>query len=333
MNPLVSILIPTYNRPYYLEQALQSALNQTYSNIEIVISDNSEDDKTEQVVHAYLSSPNGSKIRYVRNQQNIGPIPNQQQCFDLSTGEYINYLMDDDMLHPRKIEKMIKYLIDDKKITLVTSRRQIIDGSGQPIRISSANVTFKQLNIEKSYVKGRTAISEMLQNRKNYIGEPTTPLFRKKDLKEPFGTFLGYQAKNSVDAASWLSLLAKKNFVYLEEPLSSYRKHSGQLANSTLSLMGRLCDWIMFILVARENGLFKDTTAFIQSINELKIPVLDLFLKWNEMTNDLYIDEFIIRAKLLVQACEKKKRLALMANDFKALLDDLERRKREIGYM
>lgn len=133
MTPLVSILLPTFDRPQFLEQALVSALNQTYSHIEIIICDNSQNDATEQVVNSYLTSPNGSKIKYVRNKTNIGPAANQQKCFRLAKGEYMNYLMDDDLFHPRKIELMLPYLIGNPKIGLVTSLKQIINHLGNPL--------------------------------------------------------------------------------------------------------------------------------------------------------------------------------------------------------
>jgi glycosyltransferase involved in cell wall biosynthesis len=329
MKPLVSILIPTYNRPHFLEQALKSALDQTYPNIEIIICDNSDDDTTKLVVQPYLSSPNGSKIKYIKHKKNIGPIPNQQMCLDLSAGEYINYLMDDDLLHPKKIQKMIKYLIADKTVALVTSRKMIIDESGKPIKVFPATVPFKHLNGKKPLINGKKVLKKMLHHQRNYIGEPTTPLFRKKDLKEPFGTFLGYQAMSSVDAASWMSLLTKKNAVYLSEPLSSFRKHSGRLAKSKLYPMARICDWIVFTVITRENGLFKNTEAFVRSVQRFEKPVLHRFIKWNRITDDKYVREFIKRVRLLIKACKNNNQLNSMTPELKSLLAELKKRKEE----
>lgn len=130
--PLVSILIPTYNRPTYFKQALLSAALQTYPNIEIVICDDSTNDDTKQIALQYIEKfP--CKIKYYQNQTNIGLRSNFQLAFQRATGEYINYLMDDDLFHHHKIERMMKYFLSNhiNSIKLVTSYRQPIDAEGK----------------------------------------------------------------------------------------------------------------------------------------------------------------------------------------------------------
>jgi glycosyltransferase involved in cell wall biosynthesis len=94
-NPLVSIGIPTYNRANsYLTQALQSAVNQTYKNIEIIVSDNCSSDDTESVVKDF----NDPRIRYYRQKENIGSVPNCNFCLEQSQGKYFLVLYDDDVI-------------------------------------------------------------------------------------------------------------------------------------------------------------------------------------------------------------------------------------------
>jgi len=231
VKPLVSILIPTCDRPHYLEQALKSALDQTYPRMEIVICDNSEDDASERMVKAYQSKRKGHKIRYFRNSENLGPIINQQKCLELSKGKYVNYLMDDDLFHPVKIEKMMHYFLKYKEVSLVTSQRRIIDGDGHPIYVPPVG-TFRKLYDKDTIVDGRKLSERMLRDRTNYIGEPTTVLFRKKDLTEPFGVLSGQQIYFGVDLASWLNLLTRGKAVYMVQPLSYLRYHSQQLSKN-----------------------------------------------------------------------------------------------------
>ncbi|MDR6884835.1 glycosyltransferase family 2 protein [Bacillus sp. 3255] len=324
MIPLVSILIPTYRRPLYLEQALRSALSQTYPRIEIIICDNSEDDATERVVKSHLSSPRGSAIRYIRNAANIGPIANQQRCFQLATGEYVNYLMDDDLFHPRKLELMVPYLVSDPKVGLVFSRRQIIDGSGLPVSISSDSL-YSLAGSRKPVIPGRSLIKRMLTDTKNYIGEPTTGLFRKADLTEPFGSYGGRQAYNNVDVATWIALLSSKNAVMLQQPLSSFRKHPEQLTKTLLSRMGRKCDWIDATLIAQQNGIFDDPKAFAELVNRLSKTMLKQFPQWNEATNGQYAKELLLRVRRLASVCGKMKKLSAQAKDLKRLAERLEK--------
>ncbi|MCC2463191.1 glycosyltransferase, partial [Bacillus mobilis] len=92
--PLVSVLIPTYNRPDYFEKALCSVLQQTYSNIEIIVGDDSTNDETENVLQKYLFDH--SNIIYIKNRSTLGQFENALMLFNEANGEYINFLMDDD---------------------------------------------------------------------------------------------------------------------------------------------------------------------------------------------------------------------------------------------
>lgn len=256
MKPLVSILIPTYNRPHYLEEALKSALAQSYSNIEIVICDNSDNDLSERMVKTYQAGPDGHKIRYVRNQENIGPIANQQKCLELSKGEYINYLMDDDVLHPDKIKKMMKYFLKYKGISLVSSQRRVIDALGNPIYVPPVG-TFKRLYKKDTIVDGRKLTKRLLKDKTNYLGEPTTVLFRKKYLKEPFGVLLGKQVYFAVDLATWLNLLSRGKGVYMVKPLSYLRYHPKQLSQHKLAKAAAKMDKEAFKHFAKKQGYLK----------------------------------------------------------------------------
>ena len=258
MKPLVSILIPTRNRPVFFEKALQSALNQTYKNVEIVICDNSDNTETENIVKKYQARPGGSKIRYVRNKENIGPIANQHKCFDLSRGEYINYLMDDDLFHPKKIERMMHYYLKYKGITLVTSRRRVVDVNGKLLNVPKKYKTFKILYPRDTIVDGRELGNRMLRDNTNYIGEPTTVLFRKKDLDEPLGMMNGRQAMFAVDFVSWLNLLSKGKAVYITQTLSYLRYHPDQLSQNAGARILSILDAPYILNYAKSKGFHKD---------------------------------------------------------------------------
>ncbi|MCM3571050.1 glycosyltransferase family 2 protein [Neobacillus mesonae] len=225
MFPKVSILIPTYNRPELFHKALKSALHQTYPNIEIIVCDNSDNNLTESIVKLYKGKFH--PIKYFPNYKNLGPVKNQQKCLKLSIGEYINYLMDDDLLHPEKIEKMMQYFQNYEDVVLVTSHKQTIDRNGHIFH--SNDISYAPLFQEDTILDGYTLGNMVLRDRINYIGAPTMVLFRKRDLDEPFGVFAGKQAQNNVDVASWLNLLTKGKAVYMAEALSYFRVHEAQL--------------------------------------------------------------------------------------------------------
>ncbi|MCT7489216.1 glycosyltransferase [Aliarcobacter cryaerophilus] len=109
MQPLVTIAIPTYNRPNELKKAIESAINQTYENLEIFISDNcSTDEKVEQLCNEYLNKD--KRIRYVRQIENKGPLFNYNYLLENANGKYHIYLADDDWLSENYISECINIL-------------------------------------------------------------------------------------------------------------------------------------------------------------------------------------------------------------------------------
>lgn len=235
--PLVSILIPTYNRVDYFEIALESALSQTYKNIEIIISDNSEGNETENLIkNKYLS--NYKNIRYYKNNTNIGASASISRLLELSKGDYINYLMDDDVFEKTKIEKMMNYFINDKynEISMVTSTRYIINDFGEKQRLFFALP--EVIKIEHVF-EGSELLKFVFNNKLNIIGEPTTVLFKKDKLEEKFGVYKGYLYVANMDLASWFNLLNKGKCVFVVEPLSMFRMHSQQGGqNSSIIAIG-----------------------------------------------------------------------------------------------
>ena len=114
----------------------------------------------------------------------------------------------------------------------------------------------------------------MLKGGHNIIGEPTTTLFRKELLTEPFGTLKERQYSCSVDMASWISLLSKGNAIYISEPLSQFRYHAGQQIHNKL-LQG--CeDFTHLVITAKEYGFYKILRTierlYLVLTNGVKVP-------------------------------------------------------------
>lgn len=244
--PKVSILIPTYNRPAYFELALQSALAQNYPNLEIIVGDDSTNEETEQLIKPYLEQH--PHLIYYKNPQNLGQFENDLKLLEHANGEYINFLMDDDLFHPDKISRMMVYFIQDhqEEIALVTSKRAIINEAGiiQP-DIMETNIGFTQDTI----LDGHDMI-DMLVGLQwgNFIGEPTTVLFRKKYLTEQFGSLLGRKYVCTVDMASWIVLLRNGKGVYMTDTLSYFRMHAAQQINNRHIIISGSIDLVHLIL-------------------------------------------------------------------------------------
>jgi glycosyltransferase involved in cell wall biosynthesis len=246
--PLVSVLIPAYNRPHYLRLALESALGQTYRNIEIIVCDDSTNNEVRDMMAPYVAKY--PFIQYVKNEKVLF-VENWKKCFQLASGEYINYLMDDDLFHPQKIEKMLPFFLERDDISLVTSFRQLIDGVGNPL--PPLEVT-QRLYEETTIIDGIELGNRMLTTGWNLVGEPTTVLFRKKDLGEPYGIYRGKQYTCLNDTATWISLLSKGNAVYYPEALSYFRLHPSQNSNNTAIVATAISGWTELIDQARHDG-------------------------------------------------------------------------------
>ena len=205
--PLVSILIPTYNRPHYFKIALESALAQTYSNIEIIVGDDSTNNETEKLIYRdYLHKH--KHITYIRNPSTLGQFHNALMLLEQSNGEYINFLMDDDIFYNNKIEKMMFHFQQDlnKNLALITSYRTWINDNGDTIE---QHPSMKRSYDEDTLLNVKDFGNHMLILGHNTIGEPTTVFFRKRLLTKSFGILNGRNYSCSVDMDSWISLLSK----------------------------------------------------------------------------------------------------------------------------
>lgn len=107
-GPLVSVGLPTRNRAHLLPTALRSLLNQTYRNMEFIVSDNASTDETEHVVLSLKEKD--PRIRYIKQRENIGSIKNHEFVLKQSGGAYFMWASDDDSWDPRFVEKLVAVL-------------------------------------------------------------------------------------------------------------------------------------------------------------------------------------------------------------------------------
>jgi predicted SAM-dependent methyltransferase len=223
-RPLVSLLIPAYN-PRFFEQALKTALAQTYENLEILISDDCRGPEIENIVKRVASADR--RVSYERNPEKQGGWKNYVRCFERARGEFIKFLNDDDRLAPNCVERMTRVLASDPEVTLVTSRRRRIDEQGAPLRDDWHTKKASDLDC----VFEGTAYAACLLKYGNCVGEPSTTMFRKEDLawvRPHIITFGGEFFLGSGDSAMWMNLLGRGDIAYLAETLSEFRIHGGQ---------------------------------------------------------------------------------------------------------
>lgn len=132
IKSLVSVGLPVYNGENYLANALESLLDQTYENYEIIICDNASTDKTEDICKQF--SQTDKRIKYHRNEKNLGAAPNFNKSFHLSSGEYFKWASHDDIIAKDFLFECVKILDEKYDVVLCSTQVQFIDNQGRRIR-------------------------------------------------------------------------------------------------------------------------------------------------------------------------------------------------------
>lgn len=219
-NPLVSICIPTYQRPELLERAIRSCLAQTYPHFEILITDNSPDNASAE----RISRLNDARIFYHKNETNLGPCGNINRAAKLAKGDYVKLLMDDDLLKPRCLELMVAALEQNPSAGLAMAPMDLIDENDG--RIFPRFYVFRKMACRYRYQAGDGLIGrkKILQDflTKDYpCCVPSGVMWRRECFNR-----LGYfdpEADFAVDLDFCMRVAAHWDFYYIDQVLSSWR--------------------------------------------------------------------------------------------------------------
>jgi predicted O-linked N-acetylglucosamine transferase (SPINDLY family)/predicted SAM-dependent methyltransferase len=230
-NPLVSVCIPTYNGEKFIKEAIQSVLSQTYSNIEIILSDDNSSDRTVEIAKA-LQSQSPLKFSILEHSQ-YGLAENWNFCISQAQGKYIKFLFQDDLLQPNAIKAMVSLAEQDQEIGLVFSPRKLFTSTENPhdaqlLAHHEAKDVHKGWSNLQSIQSGQELLQELniLENPINKIGEPSTVLIRK-EVFDTVGVF-NPELCQLVDLEMWLRIMSQYKVGFVDRTLSSFRIHAQQ---------------------------------------------------------------------------------------------------------
>lgn len=130
-NPSVSIGMPVYNAEAFLSETLRSLQNQTFKDLEIIISDNASTDSTEAICRRVAAEDD--RVRYIRNKSNLGIVPNFNRAFELSSAKYFRWCAFDDPIEPAYVERCVEILDADPSVVLVAPRTSLIESNGDAV--------------------------------------------------------------------------------------------------------------------------------------------------------------------------------------------------------
>ncbi len=220
-NPLVSVIIPTYNRGHLIKRAIESVFNQTYKNIEVIVVDDASTDNTEEIILG-IGNP---KIIYIKQPSNSGPSVARNKGIEIAKGELIAFLDSDDQWYPEKLEKQVNLLLNsDKTIGAVYCGMEFYDYKTNK-RLGEHIIT---VDIKKNFTSGRYFLTPPM----------VTVLAYKHVLDEVGGLDNNLKANEDTELA--IRICKKYNFALVNESLVKVtRNHEQLMANNENYIQAR----------------------------------------------------------------------------------------------
>ncbi len=287
----VSVCIPTYNRSHYLTYAVNSVLNQTYSDFELIICDDGSPDNTPEVVAGFKDS----RIRYIRHEKNMGRSRNMRSGFEASQGDYFIKFDDDDALTPEFLEKTVMILDKNPQVDFVCSNHWVIDKDSN--RVESATkenaIRWGKDQLKKGIIEDlnwQTFDKQSLQ-----VG---STLFRYSCLKEV--DYMDPKADGCEDFDLLVRLALKGKVGYfLPEYLMEYRFHGGQTS------LGQNLHFLQAKLYCIQNYQFSDQDLEKKRQIKLAQTQQDLGLRLIEQGETTEGRELLTRSKQTLGASKR----------------------------
>ncbi len=210
-HQLVSIVIPVFNGMPYLPEALTSALEQDYPNLEIVVIDNASTDGTSE----YLTGLDDPRLRVIHRENTQPAAANWSEAIHSARGDLVKLVCADDLITSSAITKQVALLQSHTRSGLVANRRAVMNGAGQIIKRQHG------LDGLRGEVDGIETIRACLHAGTNLLGEPACLLFRTDAIKAvmPWEDRWPYMT----DMATYARVLSSTSVVCDPDPLATFR--------------------------------------------------------------------------------------------------------------
>lgn len=230
MNELISICIPSYKRPQLLSEAISSCFANNYRPLEILVGDDSPDDKGERVISG-IQPPDGIRIHYRNNTPRLGQPKNVNALFDAANGARVVLLHDDDRLLPNAIDKLNAIWSQHENLVAVFGKPRIIDMAGRPLREITQRTSVSHFRTKEYEGIQKSSITSALTGRFWYGYMIRTSVARSVRYSEY--CFRG--DGSDFDFSVRLALATRElKFYYVDDYVIEYR--STDIAISTVSL-------------------------------------------------------------------------------------------------
>ncbi len=227
--PKVSVIVPNYNHARFLEQRIQSILNQTYQDFEIIYLDDFSTDNSNEVFAQFADDP---RIRSILNQSNSGsPFKQWNKGIKAANGEYIWIAESDDDADPKLLETLVSMIEKDPRIGIAYCQsRQIDEHNNQGSTLDWWTEDLDQERWKKAFINQGLAECRDYLVFKNTIPNASAVLTRKLLFEK-----IGYAEETLFlcgDWISWIRLLFHADIAFTAQPLNYYRKHNSTVRSS-----------------------------------------------------------------------------------------------------
>jgi len=263
---LVSVLVATYNQKSYILECLNSIKNQTYKNLEIIISDDCSNDGACKIIKEFVKK--NSNIKFFKQKRNLGINKNFNFLFSKSKGEYIIFFGGDDIMHKQKIEIQLKALVKNPNASFCYSNCGWYNDK----------MNIKYFNHFNLLQKPPKSVQDILADY--IIPSPTTMMPAKLLPKKPFNENLNHFS----DFILTVNLFKKSHPVYINKVLVKYRRHSNSIMQKKTGNEDRLK------LIKILKNKFKNDKNSINKINLYKFVYLH-----NKIYDKFKINEFPVK--------------------------------------
>ena len=215
MSDLISIITPTYNCGKFIGETIESVINQTYENWEMIIVDDCSKDNTKDIVNKYAQ--NDDRIKYHLLEKNSGAAIARTKAMELANGNYMAFLDSDDLWVEDKLEKQLKFMKENNFNFVCTEYEQIDEQSnplGKIIKVRD------KANYNRVLLDCPVGNSTVMYNVKA-MGKFEVPNIRKRN-----------------DDALWLQMLKKEEYIHgMKEVLMKYRIRENSISSNKLDLV------------------------------------------------------------------------------------------------
>ena len=217
----VSIIVTTFNRAHMVIETIDSILNQTFNDFELIVVDNCSSDNTEEVIKAYTDE----RIRYFKHDNGGIIAVNRNYGINQARGEYLAFCDDDDLWLPEKLEKQMLEFEKENQIGLVCSNAIIFDENGEvgefhKTELPDSNFTLKSLVWQNSVICSSVLVKKRAIDDVGLMDE-SPEIFSAEDYE------------------LWLRVAQKYRIKYIELPLMKYRTHPGSYKKKPVEAIKR----------------------------------------------------------------------------------------------